>query len=396
VSESDTVHQASVWLGVLNFENGAHVLIKHALDQLPAGGALQVRGEHPELADQLRLYARNKGHGLNGSVLFKSASSDLRWTGAERSGDPHRGCVVESAPRNWGLAARGALIEPGGPSLSTIWNYKQDVWSDRAADLYALGVAAQWDPEKSVDWTADFVSEDFLEDAVVQVMTYLIENEQLALVIPSRYISQIHPQFREVQQVLAVQAADEARHIEIFSRRALLRRDKLGTSSVLGRRSLQTILQETEMSVASFLLSVLGEGTFLHLLAFLERHGPDPVTRQVSHLALVDEARHVAFGMAHLEESLVQEPTLRGRLSNAVIRRHEALAGMADLNDQVLNALVLIGAGSRSPHAVGEGFAAVRMMQVDMHETRRRRLLRLGFSPAEALKLSSLHTKNFM
>ena len=35
---------------------------------------------------------------------------------------------------------------------------------------------------------------------------------------------------------------------------------------------------------------VLGEGSFLNLLSFLERHAPDPVTRRVAHLALQDEA----------------------------------------------------------------------------------------------------------
>ena len=39
-----------------------------------------------------------------------------------------------------------------------------------------------------------------------------------------------------------------------------------------GRASLQTLLQETDFSLASLLLSVLGEGTFLSLLSFLERH----------------------------------------------------------------------------------------------------------------------------
>ncbi|MGH9077664.1 MAG: hypothetical protein ACRDY0_09480 [Acidimicrobiales bacterium] len=74
------------------------------------------------------------------------------------------------------------------------------------------------------------------------------------------------------------------------------------------------MLDESELAVASFLLSVLGEGTFLHLLAFVERHAPDPVTARVCHLALQDEARHVAFGMADLEEQLGAEPDLRARL----------------------------------------------------------------------------------
>ena len=97
-------------------------------------------------------------------------------------------------------------------------------------------------------------------------MTYLIENETAALVIPSRFIAQMHPHFREVMQVLAVQAADEARHMEVFTRRALLKRGSLGLSTAGGQASLKTLVDEPDFAIASFLLSVLGEGTFLSLL----------------------------------------------------------------------------------------------------------------------------------
>jgi hypothetical protein len=38
----------------------------------------------------------------------------------------------------------------------------------------------------------------------------------------------------------------------------------------------------------------------------------------------------------------------------------------------------------------------VQQLQADMDEGRRRRLGRLGFTPADAARLSSLHTRNFM
>ena len=62
-------------------------------------------------------------------------------------------------------------------------------------------------------------------------MTYLVENEQAALIIPARLLSRLHPHFREVMQLLASQAADEARHVEVFTRRGLL---TCGTSCTTG------------------------------------------------------------------------------------------------------------------------------------------------------------------
>jgi hypothetical protein len=122
---------------------------------------------------------------------------------------------------------------------------------------------------------------DEVEDAVVQVMTYLLENETAALIVPSRFIALLHPHFREVMQVLAIQAADEARHIEVFTRRALLKRAELGLSTAGGQTSLQTLVEEPNFATASLLLSVLGEETFFSLLWFIERFAPDPITAAV-------------------------------------------------------------------------------------------------------------------
>src|SRR5215467_8084680 len=124
----------------------------------------------------------------------------------------------------------------------------------------------------------------------------------------------MHPHFREVMQVLAIQAADEARHIEVFTRRALLKRTEPGLSTAGGQSSLQTLVDEPNFAVAAFLLSVLGEGTFLNLLWFLDRVAPDPVTSAVCRLAAQDEARHVAFGMSHLREHLQAAPAMKGTL----------------------------------------------------------------------------------
>src|SRR5262249_4771163 len=235
-----------------------------------------------------------------------------------------------------------------------------------------------------------------MERAVVQVMTYLIENENAALQVPARFIAQIHPHFREVLQLLAVQIADEARHVEVFTRRATLRGGELGLSTVSGRQSLKTLLDEPDFALASFLLSVLGEGTFLNLLWFLERHAPDPLTRRIALLVAQDEARHVAFGVGHLQYQLATDPALRERLALAVTRRHEALAQTSGLNEEVFDALILMAAGSWRPEDIAAGYARAQTLKDEMRAGRKARLEKLGFSEAEAADLSALHTRNFM
>ena len=391
----------------LGFDRGAHLLLKHALDGLGAGERLEVRGRAPELAVHLRAWCRQAGHGFETGEtpgravawVRKGPAADARLRGATRAGDPANGgagVVAGRAPARWGLAARGALVEAGGPELRFALDDKATVWADSAAAVYRQATAAQWDPATAVDWDAPVDLPSEVEAAVVQVMTYLVENENAALVVPARFLGQVHPHFREVVGVLAVQVADEARHVEVFTRRAGLKGGPPGLSTAGGQASLQTLVEEPDFLVAHFLLSVLGEGTFLALLSFLERNAPDPVTRQVTHLALADEARHVAFGMAHMEHVLAADPGLRPRLATAIRRRHDALAHTAGLNAEVFDALVVLAAGSWEPAAVATGFAKVQELESEMAEGRRRRLVKLGFPPDEAAELAALHTGNFM
>ena len=159
---------------------------------------------------------------------------------------------------------------------------------------------------------------------------------------------------------------------------------------------MKTLIDEPDFTLASFLLSVLGEGTFLNLLWFLEQYAPDPITRRVAQLAAQDEARHVAFGMGHLQYQIGIDERTRERLAAAINRRHDALSQTSGLNEEVFDALVLLAAGKWTPEAIAEGFSKVLRLQEEMDAGRQARLLKLGFSIDEAKALSSLHTRNFM
>jgi hypothetical protein len=395
-------------LGSLGFDEGGHLLVKRALRGSSAVEEIHVAGNTPELETHLRAWCRSEGHSFiwvpDGTphphaVITRGSAETERWTGSERAGGPiasQSEAVVQHAPRSWGLAARGARVEAGSPEFGFTLVDKIEVWSDSAARIYAQAASAQWDPQTAIPWEAKFNLPDEVEDAVVQVMTFLIENETAALVIPSRFIAQLHPHFREVMQVLAIQAADEARHIEVFTRRALLKRSELGLSTSGGQSSLKTLVDEPDFAIASFLLSVLGEGTFLSLLWFIEHYAPDPVTAAVTRLAAQDEARHVAFGLSHLREHFQSDSTICTRLANSVRRRHDALRHTAGLNAEVFDALILMAAGSWEHARLREGHRRMIELTRDMDEGRQRRLKKLGFSEQEAAELSSLHTRNFM
>ena len=390
---------ATIDLEDLGLDAGGHLLVVRGLAGVGPGDALTVQGRAPALRIHLAAWARVNGHRLidDGAWPVIVKGTAMRTAGA-----------VPYAPARLPVRRRRRPILAGGSRLVARWSRpaaprcqadlvtREAVWSDVAPRLYAAACAAQWDPATAVDWSAPADLPGDIEAAVVQVMTYLVENEQAALLVPARLLGRLHPHFREVMQLLAVQAADEARHIEVFARRAAGSDGVMGVSTIGGRASLQTLLEEPDFTLAGFLLSVLGEGTFLDLLRFLHRHAPDPITATITRLALQDEARHVAFGVAHTAHVTASDPDFLVRLRAAVERRHAALATTAGLGQEVYDALVLLAAGCWEPTAIGRAWQEVQQLQRDMDDGRRHRLARIGFPDDEAAELSALHTRNFM
>ncbi|MCC7011575.1 MAG: ferritin-like domain-containing protein [Planctomycetes bacterium] len=383
----------------LGFDRGAQVLLARATRALAPGALLEVCGSAPALGVELAAWARANGHAARPLTdrrwtLEIGRSAGARRAGAERAGLPEE--PASRAPQCWGLAARGALVEAGGPEFGFRLCEREELWTADEATLYRQALAAQWDPERAIPWSAPLEHSDELEDALVEVLTFLIENETAALLVPARFAGQTHPHFRETLQLLAIQAADEARHIEVFTRRATLRGRALGLSTVGGRASLKSLVDEPDFARAALLTSVLGEGTFTNLLGFLHAHAPDRCTAEIMRLAAQDEARHVAFAMSHLAHHAQADATLLARLASAVHQRHAALLATSGLSVEVFDALIALAGGSYQPRAIERGHAAVVELLAQMDAGRRMRLRKLGFDARQAEQLSELHTRNFM
>ncbi|CAC9681625.1 ferritin-like domain-containing protein [Delftia tsuruhatensis] len=188
-----------------------------------------------------------------------------------------------------------------------------------------------------------------VEDAIVQLMTYMVENENAALLVPARFLGQLHPHYRELQAALAIQVADEARHIDVFTRRIRRHGREPALSTAGGQASLKSLLDETDFFPWRA-FAVRARRRHLRAPAAIPAdRGTRPLTRQICRLAARDEARHVALGMSHLLYRLQQEPGFQHQLAQAVEQRFDALAGTSGLNEEVFDALILIAAGTLTP-----------------------------------------------
>ncbi len=391
----ELVPKAQVDLGELALHEGAPVLLRRALVGLAAGELLEVLGSSADLGESLAAWCRKEGHRYQGN----GKAPDIHRI--ERGAGPPalitcRPEIAEAADPSWGLAPRGAQIEAGGPEFSFTLREKREVWAQELTSIYKQAVANQWSAARDIPWDDLPRLAPELEAAVCQVMTFLTENEFAALYVPARFIPRIHPHYREVVEVMAVQVVDEARHAEAFTHRAEAGGVGLGTTATSGQLSLQTLLEEPDFTTAAFLLCVMGEGTFLTLLKFLEEHAPDTVTAALVRYAHRDEARHVAFGTQHLRYVLEREPERRGSLAAAVDRRSRVLASVSGLSPYVYDALVVLAGGGVTLDKIRQGARRVAELHREMDRARRERLQSLGFGAEEAQTLSAFHTKNFM
>lgn len=380
----------------LGFDSGAHLLIKDGLRKIAAGEELEITGQASEWAVQAAAWCRAQGHGFHvrgtRGLITKGSPERQRWQTTTKGTSE----VLDAPEASLGLAARGAQVEAGGPKFHFRLNKKNEIWCPNAAELYQQALNAQWNAQSAIDWTQPKTHSDLLENAVVQLMTYMIENENAALIVPARFLGQLHPHFREVQAVLAIQIADEARHIDVFNRRIQLYGHEPALSTAGGQASLKTLLDEPQFGIAEFLLSVLGEGTFVDLLQFLHRFAPDQATRQIAWLAAKDESRHVSFGMSHLLAKLETDPEFKFQLMTAAEARYQSLVTTSGLNEEVFDSLIVLAAGDLTPMSVARGFREVQNLLAEMREGRHMRLKRLGFTETEAAEVSALHTRNFM
>jgi hypothetical protein len=298
----------------LGFDSGAHILVKNGLLAVSPGHEIEIRGQAAEWQTQAAAWCRTQGHSFkrvgNRAFISKGLEDKQRWITRSTSLTE----VLDEASPALGLSARGAQVEIGSPDFKFRFTHRDEIGTKNAAELYQNAINAQWNPNVAIDWSQPQTHAECLETAVVQLLTYMIENENAALIIPARFLGQVHPHFREIQALLSIQIADEARHIDVFNRRIALFGRTPGLSTAGGQSSLKTLLDEPQFGISEFMLSVLGEGTFVNLLQFLRRFAPDQATKKMALLVAKDESRHVAFGMSHLAERLESNPDYRSKL----------------------------------------------------------------------------------
>jgi len=185
---------------------------------------------------------------------------------------------------------------------------KSEIWLDNATFLYEEALQRQWSSATDIPWHTVKPLPDDMEEAECLLCTFFNEVEFVAGDVPARWIAKTTPDFLEPRQVLLAQVMDEARHMDVFRKRAMangggLMRMSGATSGFVG--SIDLARDFTEMSSR---LHISGEGAVLTMFRMGELFAQNDAEKRMYRLCAQDEARHVAFGVMHLRYIAAAEP----------------------------------------------------------------------------------------
>ena len=229
------------------------------------------------------------------------------------------------------FAPRGSVREPYREEMPTIGDYsvlnKGELWADNVLTLYEEAKARQWNATRDIPWEDLKPLPDDLEKATCQLCTFLTEVEFVAGDFPAKWLYRIPQDFLEVKSFLSTQIMDEARHQEVFRKRAIAGGGLLHAAPGF-EWALSAILEAPTHTMGTFLLNVLGEGLVLSIFRSGEMIAKTQVDKEIFRRCLQDEARHVSYGVLELKSYLATHPQREAAI--------EEMHRFADVGEQVV------------------------------------------------------------
>ncbi|MCP4962033.1 MAG: ferritin-like domain-containing protein [Actinomycetia bacterium] len=260
---------------------------------------------------------------------------------------------VPEVPKHRAMAARGADIDDDVPDMGYILNKKSDVWAENVSELYEEAVARQWSATRDIPWNELQELPSDLEHAMCQLCTTLSEIEMIASDLPAKWRWRMNHEFLEAKMFLCTQIMDEARHTEVFRKRALangggLLKSRAGTESLL-----RTIIEAKTYTQATALLHLLGEGFILDLFRQGEAIAPTEVEKRIFRMTMQDEARHVAYGTLHIRHSVENDPDVAEEIHEALDHGEHAMVALGGNPDMSTSLALLLAGGAEKVEEVG-------------------------------------------
>jgi hypothetical protein len=335
---------------------------------------------------------------------------DLSWMKAEteavecRPENPRRGLTFrdldvgsygysqlpEVVRRNRSFAPRGAELVDGLPDLQPEVSRKSEVWAYNIEGYYEEAMTRQWNATTDIAWQdlSKYEVPDEQNRAFAQLCTFLTEVEMIATDVPAKWVSKLSPDFFEVKNFIATQAMDEARHAEVFRKRALASGIGLMKASPQNEWSLKQLRDADSFAEMSVGLHLAAEGFVLTLFRFSEYISPTEVDKKMFRLVMQDEARHVGYGMQHLKWVIDHFPEKREMIHTHLDEVENMLFGGGYATEVTESFIILAGKGLKKEN-IERGVRVTALFQLKQMEEYFERLDKCGLT--ERRRMSKLH-----
>jgi hypothetical protein len=126
-----------------------------------------------------------------------------------------------------------------------------------------------------------------------------LHGEQGALIATSQIVSAVPS--ADAKLYAATQVMDEARHVEAYDRYL---REKIECTFPISphlKTLIDTILTDGRWDMKYLGMQIMVEGLALAAFGFIHQLSTEPLIRDITHRIMLDEARHVAFGVLSLK-----------------------------------------------------------------------------------------------
>ncbi len=259
--------------------------------------------------------------------------------------------------------ARGAAKREGVPRAGYYLEKKSDVWSDNATLLYEEAVQRQWSSATDIPWEKLEPLPDEIERAMCQLCTFLTEVEFIAGDTPAQWVPKISNEHFETKLFLASQIMDEARHLDVFRKRALANGGGLLQGSPTS--SLRTIINARDFTEMSAIMHVQAEGFVQSMFRMGELIAKNEAEKRMFRMCAQDESRHLGFGVMHLKYVLENEPSRREEIHSYLDESENADPETGTFGINVAESLIILLGGGRDNTDEGfNKFLALRKRQV--------------------------------
>jgi hypothetical protein len=132
------------------------------------------------------------------------------------------------------------------------------------------------------------------------VLSQFLHGEQGALLAATQLVSSV-PDI-DSKYYAATQVMDEARHVEVYDRYL---HEKIGFSYPISpylKRLLDLILTDGRWDMKLLGMQIMVEGLALAAFGMIRSQTQEPLLKKLTHYVMLDEARHVAYGVLSLKD----------------------------------------------------------------------------------------------